>query len=406
MNREWLTDLMRQHDVGAVIGVTPPNVCYLTGHQGWAQYVYRSLPAVAAFTDDGSPGTDLVIPRSETPYHAAEPSGAERVEAYGGRAGLLTPDADFAPTAEEDRFEALQASCERHRTVADALIGMLSARDLRGRRVVIDDPDWVPGLVDQLASALGVEVVAGEGLFLMSRLVKTAEEIEALRTAGAINAQGLETAMAAVREGATEREISTIWRREIGGEGARALWFHLGSGARSSYVFPPGDRAFQTGDLFMLDAGLMHRGVLSDTGLCGSIGEPSERALKEYQACVDAFMAAESVIRAGVRGSQIFDALSDGLASGILSDVSVPFAGHTIGFEAREFPFILGPASTIDQPFLPDTSDIELPVGATINVEIPLGRMGYGGYQIERTYALRDGGFDLVLGSDTTMLVR
>ena len=64
MNRSRALELMRQHGVAAIVGATPDNVCYMTGHNGWAQYVYATLPCVAAFTDDGTEGTDLIVPRA------------------------------------------------------------------------------------------------------------------------------------------------------------------------------------------------------------------------------------------------------------------------------------------------------------------------------------------------------
>jgi Xaa-Pro aminopeptidase len=407
MNRERLVELMREHDVAVVIGATPPNVCYLTGHVGWAQHVYRSLPCIAAFSDDGSEGTDLVVPRSETPYHAARPSTADRVAGYGGRAGLLDPGPDLVLDDEEARFEALQRSCAENRSPVDALTRLLSGREIRPRRIVVDDVHAVPGLVDRLAAEWpGVEVLAGDGLFLMARLVKTTSEIAALRRAAEVNDAALQRAMATIRAGATEAEVAAFWRREIAVVGAKPLWFHLGTGRRSSYVFPPSDRTFEPGDLFMLDAGLVYEGVLSDMGHCGTIGEPTDRARVEFEACKHAFEEAETCIRAGVLPSEIFDRLSGGLAGTALDAVVLPFAGHTIGYEAREFPFVLGPAVPVDEPFLPSTSNIPLPPGATINVEIPLGRLGWGGYQIEKTFVVSAGGCDTIVDQRAEMLVR
>jgi Xaa-Pro aminopeptidase len=407
MNRDRLTQLMRDHDVGVVVAVAPHNVCYLTGHIGWAQHVYRSLPCLASFTDDGSEGTDLVVPRSETPYHATNPSDAERVAAYGGRAGMIPEDADWVPSDEEARFEELQRSCAAYSTPADALLALLADRDIAGRRIVVDDEFAVAGLMDRLRDAFpSADVVAGEGLLLLARHVKTPDEIERLRRAAAVNEAAVRVAADAVRTGVGEREVASAWRREIGAAGAVPLWFHLGSGRRSAYVFPPSEKSFERGDLFMFDAGLVFDGLLADTGACGSIGEPSERARKEYTVCAEAMAAAESVIAEGVLPSTIFGALRSSLDGTVLDSVHVPFAGHTIGYEAREFPFVLGPASPVRAPFLPETSDIPLPAGSTINVEIPLGRLGWGGYQIEKSYVVRPGGFEPLLDSGREFLVR
>ena len=64
-NRERALELMREHDVAAMIGTTLENVTYLTGHIGWAQRVYRARKSYGVITND--PG------RRNRPHH--EPRG-------------------------------------------------------------------------------------------------------------------------------------------------------------------------------------------------------------------------------------------------------------------------------------------------------------------------------------------
>ncbi len=406
MNRDRALELMREHGVRTIIGATPENVCYLTGHVGWAQYVYRNLPCVAAFTDDESLGTDLVVPRSDTPYHAARPSEAEHVSAYGGRAGLLGGDRMVEATDEEDRFAVLQAACERFATPAAALADRLRSRGVTSGTVVVDDiyagAELMSGLRHELP---GVDFVEGEGLFLMIRLIKTAAEIAKLRAAAVVNEQGLQHALAGIASGVPETEVARVWREDVSGAGGKPLWFHLGSGARSAYVFPPTSRSFAPGDLFMIDAGMTFDGFFSDAGTCGSIGEPRSQSEREWQAVLTAFEESAATLRHGVRGSTVYEALVRSLPTSALGDAKVPFAGHTIGMEAREFPFVLGKPALVDIPFLPLTTDIELPAGATVNIELPIGRLGYGGYQIEKTYVIGTDGADELIDYHRDMFV-
>ena len=323
MNRERLVELMRQHDVSVVVGATPPNVCYLTGHVGWAQHVYQSLPCIATFTDDGSEGTDLVVPRSETPYHRRARAPRSGLRATAAEPACSRPNRTWCSprrrTGSRRSSRAVPRTHARRRLAATGV-----GRGVRSGRIVVDDTNVVPDLIARMSEALpDAEVVAGGGLFLMARLVKTPSEILALRRAAEVNDGALQHAMAAIGAGVTEAAIAAIWRREIAGVGAKPLWFHLGTGRRSAYVFPPGERAFEPGDLFMLDAGLVYEGVLSDMGHCGTIGEPTEQARDEFGACKTAFEEAESAVAAGVMTSEIFHRLSNGLAGSVLDAVKL-----------------------------------------------------------------------------------
>ena len=66
--------------------------------------------------------------------------------------------------------------------------------------------------------------------------------------------------------------------------------------------------------------------------------------------------------------------------------------GNTIGLEAREFPFIFGPAEKVDDPFLPDTTDVPLEPGMTINLEASYHEFGWGTVHAEYPLAVTDKG--------------
>ncbi|MEE9275098.1 MAG: M24 family metallopeptidase, partial [bacterium] len=87
-------------------------------------------------------------------------------------------------------------------------------------------------------------------------------------------------------------------------------------------------------------------------------------------------------------------ALVDGIHKAGFPEFNSPFAGHTVGLEAREFPFILSAETKYDNPFLPPSSEIPLPANAVINIEAPIGTMGFGGYQIEYSVVVTETGWE------------
>ena len=68
------------------------------------------------------------------------------------------------------------------------------------------------------------------------------------------------------------------------------------------------------------------------------------------------------------------------------------FCGHTIGIEARELPYTLSEPIPLNDPFLPETSDIPFPAGAVLSVELPSGKFGEGGVHAEYTVLVTETG--------------
>jgi hypothetical protein len=62
-------------------------------------------------------------------------------------------------------------------------------------------------------------------------------------------------------------------------------------------------------------------------------------------------------LKPGVRPQELYGTMIGVRANG-LPNYSHFILGHTIGLEAREFPFLLCPAEEVDDPYLRNTSNI------------------------------------------------
>ncbi len=401
LNKDRALALMAEHDLTAIIGTNLENVTYLTGHVGWAQRVYRSRRSCALMTADPGAGTDLILDRGDNTYFAAYGGYPERVYSYGGRPAIVIPEG-YEPADEEQKvYMELTESGGRHKTILEALLAALKARGITRGRIALDEEGCPPALFETFQKALpGCEFIPGSNLFLMIRLVKTLDELDRLRAAAQINEDAIGQVFENLRPGMSENDAAAIWRENVARPGGMWHWFHFNSGPRSCNIFPPTDRKLEKGDLFMFDAGLFFRNYNADTGSCGSIGEPGEKARKEWRAIETGFMESLKVIKEGCTGQQIFRALRDGIRGAGMPEFNASFAGHTVGLEAREFPFILADEAKSDQPFLPSSSEIPLPENAVINIEAPVGTMGFGGYQIEYSAVAKKGGWEPLIPQD------
>src|SRR4029434_9089847 len=90
----------------------------------------------------------------------------------------------------------------------------------------------------------------------------------------------------------------------------------------------------------------------------------------------------------------LFDTMIAGVRAAGIPDYSNFFLGHTIGLEAREFPFILGPAEEVDDPFVPTTTNVPMEPGMTVNLEASSQVMSWGAVQVEYTLAVTENGHE------------
>jgi Xaa-Pro aminopeptidase len=237
------------------------------------------------------------------------------------------------------------------------------------------------------------EFLDATSLFRLIRLVKTPEELDRMRRATQLNERAIEAFQKEIAADRTEKEAASVYYRTVGEGGGRWYWFHLASGRRASAIFPPSDKRFEPGDSWKFDAGSRLEGYCADGGGCGVVGAPSPEIERDWRAISKGLERGFEVMRAGVKGSEIFEAALGGLKEeGV--DYNGVFVGHTMGAEAREFPWTLGKAVPVDDPFLPESTDISIPAGAVLSYEIPTGVFGMGGCHAEYTVVLTEGGFE------------
>ncbi len=395
-HRQRALEFMERFDLDALIAATRHNVLYLSGCQGWAQYAYGDAvtETFAAFFRDPSSPPALIVSRQDETYYAAAGSWIADARGYGPRSALDVSPGEEGATGEERRYLALVAEdAPREANAAGALAGLLRERGLSRGRAALDQEGIRPATRAGVEAALpGASLLDGSSLFRLIRLQKTEEEVERMRAAALLN----ERAVAAFHEemavGRTEREVARRYYAAVAAGEGKWSWFHLGGGRRSASIFPPSDRKFGPGDGFFFDAGMRLNHYCADVGCCGSFGEPDAARKAQWRAIQAGLEAAFGVIRAGVKPSAIFRAAVAAARKSGLPRYGGAFCGHTIGVEARELPYTLSEPVKLDDPFLPPDSDIPLPAGAALSVELPSGRFGEGGVHAEYTVLVTETG--------------
>ena len=236
--------------------------------------------------------------------------------------------------------------------------------------------------------------------FRYVRMIKTPEEIERLRESAKINEQAINAMLRACRPRVTENELASIYKGEIAKAGGQVYWMHMAV-TRGGNFPAIKDNVLQKGDIFRVDMGCSINGYHADVCKSGCVGaEPTAEHRKRYDAIQAGVLKSVEALKPGVRPQELYETMIAGVRANGLPNYSNFFLGHTIGLEAREFPFLLGPAEEVDDPFLPNTTNIPVEPGMTMNLEASNHEAGWGTVQVEYTCAVTENGHEHLIQPD------
>ena len=329
--------------------VTPgPDLAYLTGYHAVPLERLTCLLVPAA----GEPS--IVVPLLEVAAAAASPIGA---------LGLA-----IHPWGENDDPYAL---------VADLLAP--------AAQVALDDHMWAAKVLALREAMPGVEQRQGGPVTRELRMRKSADEVGALRAAGA----AIDAVHARVHEwlvpGRTEREVGADIADAIRAAGHRSVDFVIvASGPNgASPHHEVSDRVIRAGDAVVVDiGGTMGSGYCSDCTRVYAVGEPGAEFLAAYQVLQAAQEAACQWARPGVSCASVDAAAREVIEAAGYGDLFIHRTGHGIGLETHEDPYIV------------TGNDLILEPGMTFSVEPGIYLQGRFGARIEDIMVCTESGAD------------
>lgn len=242
------------------------------------------------------------------------------------------------------------------------------------------------------------EVAVGDATPVIARLrmAKDADEIAAMRAAVRIVEEALRAAIAQIRPGMTERELAAIWDAEMGrAGGAPSFNTIIASGPNAANPHHSnGDRAFQPGDLIIMDGGAWHDGYASDITRTVALGAPSPEARRIYELVLAANAAGRAAAtQPGATGESIDQAARAVIADGGYGPQFVHRTGHGVGLEVHEPPYIVAGSR---EPLL---------VGATFTVEPGIYLEGVGGVRIEDDVLITETGAESLTSFERELII-
>ena len=227
------------------------------------------------------------------------------------------------------------------------------------------------------------------------RLIKGAEEIEAIRATAVIIEQAIASAAAALSPGMSERDLERLIKTELLGRGAETLDYTLVQFEANSAIphHLAGERALTRHGNVLLDIAVTHRQYFADITRQLSLGEPAGKYAEVF-AIVRAAQAAG--VAAAVPGATTHDvdqACRDTIAAAGYGAAFFTRTGHGLGLEVHEPPSVVAGNPLVLEP------------GMVITVEPGIYLTGEFGVRIEDTIAVTTAAADRLSGSDRDLIV-
>lgn len=207
-------------------------------------------------------------------------------------------------------------------------------------RMPLGDLDRVRGAVD---------LVPDEGLMRQLRMVKSPAEIARIAEACAIADRAFARVGEIGRAGVGLDAVFRGFQMLCLDEGADWVPYLAGGAAQGGYgdvISPATDTPLVTGDVLMLDTGLVHAGYFCDFDRNFSIGPPSAAVREAHATLIAATRAGFAAARPGARAADLFHAM-DKICTGGAGGSDAGRLGHGLGMQLTEWPSLIPADHTV-----------------------------------------------------------
>lgn len=315
--------MMARHGLAALLLTTEPEVRYFTGY-------------ITRFWESPTRPWFVVLPASGKPIAVIPAIGAPVM----ARTWVEDIRTWRAPDLEDDGVSLL----------ADTL------RDVAG-----DGPVGVPmghethvrmPLEDYARLGASVRLVPDHGIMRALRMVKSEAEIDKIRTACAVAGRAFDRVGDIAAPGVPLSQVFRRFQMLCLEEGADWVPYLAGGAGPLGYddvISPASDTPLETGDVLMLDTGLMVDGYFCDYDRNFGIGSVDARCLAGHRRLIEAVEAALAVARPGATAADLFHAMDKVLTGGAGGSEAGRY-GHGLGMQLTEWPSLIPDDHTVLEP--------------------------------------------------------
>jgi Xaa-Pro aminopeptidase len=246
----------------------------------------------------------------------------------------------------------------------------------------------------RMAEKINAELVPTTGLIERMRVVKSEDEIGLIKKSVLLNERVFQLVYSTIEPGMTEIEIALaleLTMRELGAEGASFdTIVAFGTNAAKPHAVPT-DRVLKSGEIVLVDMGLVLKGYCSDMTRTFIAGKPDNTYLERVRVVRKAQLAGIEALRAGAVCRDV-----DRAARSIIENAGYgKFFGHGLGHGVG--------LAVHEEPGLSPRSRKKLRAGMIVTIEPGIYLPEWGGIRLENMAVVRETGCE-VLNQETTGL--
>jgi Xaa-Pro dipeptidase len=183
------------------------------------------------------------------------------------------------------------------------------------------------------------KLVDASEAFAKARLIKDADEVEALSTAARITSQAVDRVPDLVKEGMTEKELQAEIEYLFTKKGADGLAFSsivaFGENSALPHYFS-GERRLRKGDAVLTDVGAKYKLYCADLTRTFFFGRVSAEQEEMYNTVLEAQQAALKLVRDGAQAKRVHLAAQSLIDSTKFKGKFIHGLGHSLGIEVHD----------------------------------------------------------------------
>jgi Xaa-Pro aminopeptidase len=234
----------------------------------------------------------------------------------------------------------------------------------------------------------GVALKPVGGLVETLRMVKSPEEIAAIRASVRLNSAALEQALRHFKATMSELDLAAEidYRMRRLGADSNAFDTIVASGKRSALPHAhPTSHPIERNELLLIDMGSVVAGYASDmTRTYVVAGRAGTKIRRMYQAVLESQLTALALLKPGLSCGKVDRAVRDVLRGYGFDKLFMHSTGHGLGLEIHE------------RPRIGRKEAVKLEAGMTITIEPGVYEEGSGGIRIEDTVLITERGCEIL----------
>lgn len=195
----------------------------------------------------------------------------------------------------------------------------------------------------------GIELTGDHGIMRRLRVIKSAAEIAKIEASCRIGDAAFARVGEIAHAGVPLDEVFRRFQMLCLEEGADWVPYLAGASDTDGYadvISPATGAPLGSGDILMLDTGLVRDGYFCDFDRNFAVDTPSDKAASAHSRLLDAVGAGFEVARPGATAADIFHAM-DAIVAGASGGSDVGRLGHGLGMQLTEWPSLIAEDATV-----------------------------------------------------------